>query len=305
MKRIAFIAISALVELAVALPADAQTCSFLNLPSDVRSFSLGGASIASPASALNPAGTLFSKDNASLGVSYIAWLPSSSDVKAMNLGGYLNLSDRISLSAGGTIAVHRQMTLFDDFGFSDGTFRPIESSYRLGASFKLGGAVALYAAAKIVSSSMGAESKGFAFAGDVLAVYRKGSLSAAAGVLNVGSRMSYGNGSYNLPMRICGGAEYVYALDDHVLTGTCETGFIPAQSEVAKGAFYVGCGIDYTYAGVASARIGYHYDTSNACYCSLGLGIRLFGVGLDAFYLVAGRSSSIFGTFGLGLSYSF
>ena len=33
--------------------------------------------------------------------------------------------------------------------------------------------------------------------------------------------------------------------------------------------------------------------------------IRLFGVGLDAFYLVAGRSSSIFGTFGLGLSYSF
>jgi hypothetical protein len=305
MKRIAFIAISVLIALAVALSADAQTCSFLSIPADVRSFSLGGASVASPASSLNPAAALFSKDNASLGVSYIYWLPSSSDVKAMNLGGYWNLSDRISLSAGGTIAVHRQMVLFDDFGFSDGTFRPVESSYRLGASFQLGGAVALYAAGKVVSSSLAPDCQGFAFAGDVLAVYRKESISFTVGVLNVGSRMSYGHGSYILPMRICGGAEYVLALEDHALTGTCETGFIMAQSEAVKGIHYTGLGIDYTYAGIASARIGYHYDTSNAGYCSLGLGLRLFGIGLDAFYLVAGRSSSIFGTFGLGLSYSF
>jgi hypothetical protein len=298
---IAATALSALL----AFNAGAQTCSFLNLPTDARSAGMAGNTVSMSASALNPAASLFSADRASFGASYMMWQPKYADMKTLNVGGYFNVNSKLAFSAGYIDAIHSQQTLYDDNGSSKGTFTPSESSFRLGVAYKITDFLALAVTGKMAISDIGTGTEGKAFAGDASVIFRKDGLTAAAGVDNIGSKMSYGTTNYSLPMRIKGGAGYDFTADVHHISANAEAGYIPAQVSGGKSDFYAGAGLEYCYDNIVSARAGYHFDALKASFISVGVGVRFFGVGLDGFYLISGGNSPVGGSAGLALSYSF
>lgn len=283
----------------------AQTCSFLNMPADMRSTALGGISVAAPSSAINPSASLLSSDRASFGASYVMWQPSSADMKLFNGGTFFNASHNLSFSLGFVSATHTVQTAYNDDGTSAGTFTPAESSFRIGAAYRIAGMMVVSVTGKMVSSNMGKGTAGKAFAGDLALIFRKDGITLAAGVDNLGSKMTYGKSEYSLPMRIKGGAGSDFNFGVSRVSANAEAGFIPAQYSGASSDFYACAGLEYCFDNIVSARAGYHFDQLEAGYVSLGVGARFFGVGLDGFYLLSGSGSPVAGAAGLGLSYSF
>ena len=74
-----------------------------------------------------------------------------------------------------------------------------------------------------------------------------------------------------------------------------------------SGAFSAAAGASYTYNGMVSVRAGYRYggDSVIPSFASVGAGVKLFGVHLDAAYLIASGDSPLKNTFCIGIGYSF
>ena len=78
----------------------------------------------------------------------------------------------------------------------------------------------------------------------------------------------------------------------------------PSQPMLVKA----GAGCEYSFNEMVFARVGYHYgDAVNVVpsYASFGLGLKFFGVTLDAAYLVADSTSPMRNTMMFGIGYRF
>ena len=71
-----------------------------------------------------------------------------------------------------------------------------------------------------------------------------------------------------------------------------------------------GCsiGAEYEFAGLAAVRAGYHFGAESdglPSFASVGAGLNVFGVSIDAAYIVAAGSSPMKNTFSVGIGYEF
>ena len=127
-------------------------------------------------------------------------------------------------------------------------------------------------------------------------MYAKDAFSAALGVCNVGSALSYGGESYALPMFAKAGAAYSAS----GFTASAEVDYL------FSGALMAGVGAEYCIVDIVSLRAGFHYgDAAKAIptYASVGLGVKFAGVHLDAAYLLA--SKALGNTLTVSLGYAF
>ena len=72
----------------------------------------------------------------------------------------------------------------------------------------------------------------------------------------------------------------------------------------------MGCavGAEYEYDSMIAVRAGYHYGSREnglPSYASVGVGVKFFGVNVDAAYLIGSPTSPLRNTFTVGVGYSF
>lgn len=122
---------------------------------------------------------------------------------------------------------------------------------------------------------------------------------------NLGLPVTSSSGTrYSLPMNVRLSASYENRWDRHSLAAAVEGqayfGGLPAG----------GCsvGAEYGFNSIAALRAGYHYGSNKnglLSYASIGAGLSLYGITVDAAYLIAPARSAMHNTFMVGIGYRF
>lgn len=295
-----------------------QSLTFLTIPQDSRTLSMGGASVAMDANAYavnnNPAAMSLSGDKGAIGANYLIWQPDVADNNLISGATYLKLGDKLGLGISGNSFSYKAYDIYNSYGSTTSTFKPSELALNLGLSYRVISNLSVGANIKYISSSLASDDfvsdykNANSVAFDLSAMYKLGNLNVAVMATNIGSKISYGTtsafGSYDLPSTVKAGAAYNLGINDNSsLVGTLEAGYLLYSS----GAF-VGLGAEYSYRNMLFVRGGYHYGDDTITipsYASLGVGAKLFGVSLDIAYLLAGSDSPLKNTLSFGLGWCF
>lgn len=177
------------------------------------------------------------------------------------------------------------------------SFKSTDINAHLGLSYRIVKGLSVGVAAKLVHSALTPSLSAMAFGADVNLAYKYQGLSAAVGVANLGSKLSYGGSEVSLPaMARLGVAYSVFGLQ-----ASAELDYL------FSGALMAGAGLEYNLLDILFFRAGYHFSSpgkpAGASFASVGLGFRYAGIELNASYLLA--SESMAGTLAFGLGYSF
>ena len=283
-----------------ALAASAQSAPALLIGADPVAYGRGGASVATAAGAYavdnNAAAMSLSDNRFDIAATYGMWAPKSADNTVVGLGAFYRINDKIAIGLSGRMLRDKPYDIATPSGQVTGSFTPNDIVAGLGLSYAVTDNISLGLSGKMLSSKIGKDLSGSSIAADLTAMYAKDAFSAALGVCNLGSALSYGGEKYALPMFAKVGAAYSVA----GFTASAEADYL------FSGALMAGLGVEYTIAEIVSLRGGFHYgDAAKAIptYASLGLGVQFAGVHLDAAFLLA--SKTLGNSLRVGLGYSF
>ena len=289
-----------LFAISFALCASAQAVPSLLIGSDPVAFSTGGAVLARPADAFavdnNAAAMALSAGTFDVAATYGKWAPKTADNMVVGLGTFYKVNDKLALGLSGRVLRDQPYDIASAGGQVTGSFTPMDVVAGLGLSYAVMDGLSLGVSARMVSSSIAADMKGTSFAADITAMYAQDAFSAALGVCNLGSPMSYGGASYALPMLVKAGGAYAAA----GLTASAEVDYL------FSGALMAGLGLEYGIEDIVFLRGGFHYgDNAKAIptYASLGLGVKYAGAHIDLAFLTA--SKTIGNSLMLCLGYAF
>lgn len=266
---------------------------------------MGGAELLSTSSTAwgsygNIAALPFSGLKGDAQVSYNSWGPASAGYYNGAVG--FNLKNKVGLSAGFSTGSGEAYDMFDDNGNAAGQFTPKNLRANFGFSWRFVEWVSLGANISYVSETLleGCTSK--AAAADIFVMGEFKGIRASAGVRKLGGKVedSKGNG---FPLASSAVAAIGYAKD-------FDRNRIEAEADMdyylsGKAPFSVSLGVAYTYNDMVSIRGGYHTGGVVGNFASVGLGLKFFGVRLDAAFLLAGSDSPMNKTLGAGLGYCF
>ena len=293
---------------AVIVPGFGQTAQFLTVSPDSYSLSLGGTGVISPASAFaiynNNAATALSPFKGAFAASYTMWQPTTTDNQLMSLSGFIKMGKRSAISLGSRLFLYPAYDLSNPQGSVTGAFNPRELSVDLGYAYNISGSFSAAATVHYISSKMGPEAAGSAFAADLGLMYQPGNLSLGLTATNLGSKIDYGYGPYSLPAQIKLGAGYRFSLQEkHLLTATVQAGYLIVNSGITAG-----IGLEYSYNNLISLRVGGHYgdpEKGIPSHLSAGLGFNFKGLTLNAAYLLVQKDSPLANSLSIGLGWAF
>lgn len=293
---------------AVIVPGFGQTAQFLTVSPDSYSLSLGGTGVISPANAFaiynNNAATALSPFKGAFAASYTMWQPTTTDNQLMSLSGFIKMGKRSAISLGSRLFLYPAYDLSNPQGSVTGAFNPRELSVDLGYAYNISGSFSASATVHYISSKLGTEAAGSAYAADLGLMYQPGNLSLGLTATNLGSKIDYGYGPYSLPAQIKLGAGYRFSLQEkHLLTATVQAGYLIVNSEITAG-----IGLEYSYNNLISLRVGGHYgdpEKGIPSHLSAGLGFNFKGLTLNAAYLLAQKDSPLANSLSVGLGWAF
>jgi hypothetical protein len=270
-------------------PVANEAMGLLGLPrNSVRSgmAGAGSASVTAPAAfaALESPSVLpFATNKVEAALSYGRWSPSTAG----------SLSDNIGIAVAGkpfralalSLAVVNQVHPVMDFGDGKGPFNPIDGIASLGAGVSFGRHFSLGASVIYVQQRLMADYKLSAFAFNAMAQYHSEHFDAAAGVINVGSKVKSENGTeYPLPSSGRLSGVYHSAFGHHGIEAALDADIY------FSGKFGAALGLQYSYDNLIYARAGYRYAMQGAAlpaHLALGLGVKWKGFRLDGSFLTA------------------
>ena len=283
-----------------ALAASAQALPSLLVGADPAAAATGGSALARAADAFavdnNAAAMSLSSRDFGVAASYGIWAPGTADNMLAGLGFYFKLNDRMALGFSGRMLRDKPYDITSATGQVTGSFAPGDLLAGAGFSFAVADGLSLGVTGRFTSSSIAPEMKGSAIGADITAMYAGESFSAAAGLCNLGTPVSYGGASYAQPALVRAGG----AFSASGLTASAEADYL------LSGALMAGLGLEYCIADIAFLRAGYHYGDASkalASFASLGLGMQFSGVSLDLAFLTA--SDTLANTLLFGVGYSF
>lgn len=298
-----------IVALLATLATTAQ--SQLSITNDPVAFSMGNTGVVSEASAYsiynNSAATAFSENKGAFGVSYLGWSPDGVNAKIPSIAGYYKVGQRMSVLIGAQYSIFNKQTIINDKNEPDGTFRPHNYSVNFGVAYRflecLSGAVNLrYINAKIFDTNASA------VGADIQLMYQKNKFSAALAFNNLGSEFDFDLSKVKQPMQVNAGASYKILGEEsiHGLEAAAKVGYVFAPSD--EKSVIAGIGLEYSFAGIVSARAGYSYsdkDKYMPSFATVGLGFNLANIHLNGGYLIGTtKNSPIKNSFVIGLSYT-
>ena len=126
-------------------------------------------------------------------------------------------------------------------------------------------------------------------------------ISIAAGVSSLGNKTTSLSGEkYSLPSSFDLGIGYQLNLHEHHAIR-----FIADADYFFSRKFAASAGLSYTWNSMLTVRCGYHYGGKSVVpsYASAGLGVKFFGISLDAAYIFG--SEILRNSLGLSLGYEF
>lgn len=293
---------------------------FLLITPDARAGSMGNAGVAvdgdANSSSINVSKLAYLENRSGFALSYSPWLKNlASDVNLAYLSGYYKLDDRNTLGSAFRFFSMGNISILDESQQDLGIFSPREFAFDISFSRSFGEDFALGTTLRYINSNLGGyqlganqQSKpGQAVAADISGIFRKETqlfnkdavLSFGANISNIGTKMSYSDGSANyfLPTNLkIGGAskfaldaysELTFALDLNKLLAPTQPiydidgttiirgknpersvpGAIFGSFSDAPGGFSeemkevgISSGIEYTYNKLFALRGGYNYE---------------------------------------------
>lgn len=322
---------------------------FLSISPESRGSAMGDAGAATSPDVYsqywNPAKYAFIEDQFGLGLSYTPWLRELvNDIGLIDLTGYFRFDDLQTISGSLRYFSLGEIQWTNDLGDNMGTIMPNEFAVDLGYARKFSdnwsGAVAFKYIRSDLYSGYGEDGAypGNAFAVDMSAYYTKDNVyigdyqsryAFGANVSNVGSKLSYDNGTnrYFLPANLKLGASLEVDVDDYnsiMATVDINKLLVPTPSGNdsldasyndmgslegvfksfgdAPGGFkeemqevMVSIGLEYTYDDSFFVRGGYffeHENKGNREFFSVGAGFKMNVFALDVSYLVPTYATS-------------
>ncbi len=283
-----------------------EALPFVRIMQDPVHSAMGGAGLASAssiayASFTNAANIPFSPDSFDAGVSWQSWQPSSTSF--INAGGAYNFSGKFGLAAGFTYGINEPYRIFDDNGIEAGEFSPSDIQANIGIGWKFVKNISVGINVKYLGSTLAASHRYEAVASDIFFRAGFGNFSATAGVRSLGSSVKSSSGSsFSLPASAAVGLGY-----GSVFSNRHEISALLDADYYFSGSISAAAGLSYTFNDLISIRAGYRYGGKSVLpsYASAGVGIKLFGIKLDAAYLISSGDSPVKNTFNIGLGFEF
>lgn len=286
--------------------AQESAAQFLNASPDAKTLSVGGASVASEANAFafwnNAASAGLSDKTMAASAAFGLWQPDAMKTQTYAVAGYGRIGKRWSITAGGKMARYQSYDIADDNGLFTGSFTPMEMAFGVGAGFNILSGLSVSATFNYIRSDIGAPEVANAFAADLGVYFKHKGLRAALSAANLGTSVNYGGKDYSLPAHIDLGAGYTLGEGTHRMSVDAQAGYLITDSVVsAKG------GLSYLFKDTFRLSGGYCWnsDSDFPSYATLGAGLCLFGVSLDAAYVLAPQGNPMGNTLMFNLGYSF
>lgn len=267
-----------------------QSVSFLNFPADARQMAMGNGGFTLPSvfSARYNTAAILSEPNhrMGLGASYLKWQPQMINSSLVNAGGFYQ-QGKFGISAGVHYHSLGKTDVSDGQGNVTGTFSPTEYSLELGAAYLILPQLSAGITLRHIGSKMSQDNNGSSFAADVSVLYFKEFLRIGLGISNIGGKINYGYGDYNLPTRLKAGMSYqLLSNEKHAVLAVLDAGY---QLHPDYSGIVAGIGAEYLFRDLVAFRAGYHVEDKavGSSYATLGGGIQLNGIAIDLAYLLA------------------
>lgn len=307
---------AALLMAAVMLPlnAGAQAVQFLDYNPDARTAGMAGAGVSTQATAFsmwnNTAAAALSPQTMDAAVSYGLWQPSAAANNVVSAAGYGRVARFMTVSAGIKYFSYSAYDIRDNGSYVSGQFTPNEMSAGIGLAFRLLPILSVGANAHYVFSDIGGPKKAHAVSADIGAMLDLKFIRIGATVSNIGSKINYGGlSSYSLPMNARLGVsttQYLGAQKKNAITASLQGGMLFGHTS-----FFAEAGAEYVWNDMVRVSAGYHYGSASIpgvipSYASVGAGVKIIGIYLNAAYLIGTTSGSpLTNSFNIGLGYTF
>ena len=304
--------------------ANAQDLESLNRPANARSMSMGGTDMASGAYGttimVNPAAMALADETFSIQGNYMGISPSSKLQNHFNLAAFYSF-DRFAVSVYGQGSLGTSRMESDLSGNALGFFTPYDYTVGAGFAAEIVDGLAIGLNAKMINSTRMSGrwlatapdyKNAYAFAADFSIMYTVQGFRVAAGIDNIGTKVKYSNregyeGS-DLPTAVRLGLGYGKEWEKHSLDASVQADYLIFHSEICAGA-----GVEYGFNDMLFVRGGYHFShaalNSLPQYASVGLGVKFFGITVDAAYMMPFGTGSVVGalkdTFIVSLGWAF
>ena len=287
--------------------AKAQTgVTFLNIPEDAYSLSMGGTTIATGANSFsffsNTSAAVFSKNDISAGISYGQWCPNASDNTIINFGTIIKISPKFSISAGYKNFGYKNITTYDSLGIPDDEITPKEMSSGLGVAYKISNKLSIGFNANYISSDYIYE-KSTTISFGLSGTYIINNLNIGISASNIGRKIKYYNNSYNLPSLIKAGGQYTFNLGKNSLSTNIESDYLLYENTISGG-----IGAEFSYKNFIEFRAGYHLadkEKTIPSYSSIGLGANIKHINLNLAYILADNNSAVDKSFNVSIEILF
>lgn len=305
MKKISMI-FAALLFMAVQMNGQSGV-PFVNINADPYSHSMGGASLTineNAFTAVNNASSMaLAPEKGYIGASYNSWQPDFLDNSNIGFAAFGKFG-KVAIGIGGKIFGYQSYDILNDKGGKTGSFTPKEMALEASGAYSISEYFAAGVNVRFIKSELAEGADGSSVAADVSITYKKDAWKLAAAVTNIGSEIDYGYDPFKLPSMAKFGANYTCELaPTHTLGFNVEGDYLLEKSDIMAA-----IGAEYSYNGTIMVRAGYHVGGEEVIpsYGSVGFGVKLAGLSLDAAYLFGGGSNSTLnGSFGVALGFSF
>ena len=285
-----------------------EALPFTRITRDPVSLAMGGTSVTrtsgmSYASFSNAAAIPFSDRTFDVAAGYGMWYPSSSTVNNVSAGAAWNLKGKLGFAAGFSYGICQEYEIMNASGQAAGSFSPSEIQANIGLAWRFLPFISVGADVKYLGNTLAEGQSYSAVSSDIFLMSEFSSFRAAIGVSSLGSKVRSASGeSFSLPASATLGLGY-----GDVFGQRHGVEVLVDADCYFSGAFSAAAGASYTYNGMVSVRAGYRYggDSVIPSFASVGAGVKLFGVRLDAAYLIASGDSPLKNTFCIGIGYSF
>ncbi len=291
------------------LPVAAQTASFLNLSPDIRAMGMAGASLALDAQAFalynNPAAMALSENTLSVGATYGMWQPNASDNTLFGASGFGKIGKNLGIGLTGRYFTHQPYNISSGQGALTGSYTPKEYAVEMGAAYLITKGLSIGVNARFIQSAIAENHQDNAFAADIAMMYKIKNFSLAAAVTNLGNKMNFGYDDYSLPSLVKAGIAYkMFFSKIHCVSFSVEGDYHLSGNKGIMG----GIGIEYALKDMVFVRAGYHLGDETKVipsYTSVGLGVKFFGISLNAAYLLAQKDSPLANSLSVSLGWAF
>ena len=240
----------------------------------------------------------------SAGANYQIWSPDLAKTTHINVGAAYKLSDRFGFSLGFASQSGEAYDVFNADGTPAGCYYPKDMILAFGAGFAVTDQLSVGVNARYARQNLSDDVSYNGTSGDLYILYRPAeALNLTAGVSTLGTKITSASGnSFSQPASVMLAGSY--GLD--LLDGTFSVEPNLAADYYFSGNWAAAAGAELGFKNIVFARAGYRLASKEAVipsHASVGVGLQLKGVRLDAAWLTA--SKALGNTLTLSLGYSF